>query len=267
MIEEHSLQQHVREATCRTGNILDLILTPDGKSYISGIAVHDVGLSDHSLVTCKISEATIKPSIITSTFRCWKRLDHDLFRTRLLSSSVYQSPAATANYFAEQLRSDTVSILNELVPFRKVARRISKLKNVWLSEEALKAKRMRRQLERRWKSTGYEAVRRAYRDACKSANRLINDSRRSFYSQRVQESSHDPRKLWRTVKDILHTNCPSSNQPGLCNAFATHIITKLDMVKRSVAVCTSQMAPGNAFSERKASDCSLEFLNQPQKPR
>jgi hypothetical protein len=53
MIEEHNLHQHVHDATCRTGNILDHILTPDDAQFVKDVAVHDIGLSDHYLVTTK----------------------------------------------------------------------------------------------------------------------------------------------------------------------------------------------------------------------
>ena len=89
MIEEQDLEQHVQGSTCRTGNILDHILTPKDKEIVRDVAIHDVGISDHSLITCKITEAVTRMPAVQSTFRCWKRLDIDQSRARVISSASY----------------------------------------------------------------------------------------------------------------------------------------------------------------------------------
>ena len=147
LIEEHSLTQHVQEATCRTGNILDHILTPDNKAVVRSTEVHDIGLSDHSLITCELMEFVYKAPISTSIFRCWKRLDTDRFKKSIVSSSIYQNPAETANSFAAQIETDISKILDKLLPVHKITRRVGKSTNKWLSEEAIRAKQQRRRLE------------------------------------------------------------------------------------------------------------------------
>jgi hypothetical protein len=91
MIEEQNLKQHVRSATCRTGNILDHVLTPDDDQLVSDISVHDIGLSDHYLVICKITEQLHRFHAVKNTFRCWKRLDLELFRQCAFFDSVPNS--------------------------------------------------------------------------------------------------------------------------------------------------------------------------------
>ena len=261
MIDEQNLTQHVDQPTCRSGNILDHILTPDDMNLVRDTTVTDVGLSDHSLITCKIVEPVHRAPVVKMIFRCWKRLDINIFRQRLLSSNSYKNPLTTVDSFADQIKSDIIGILDDLIPIHEVTKRVSKLGNGWLSDEAKVAKRERRQLERKWKSTGYEAVRQAYRHSCKVANLLITESRRCFYAKRVRDSSSDPRKLWQTVKGILHTNRSScETQPGLCNAFAAHIVSKIDKVKSSVTKFTTQMVSRTIQPERRASVTPLELF-------
>ncbi|MCI0561137.1 MAG: reverse transcriptase domain-containing protein [Nitrososphaera sp.] len=254
MIEEQNLKQHVQIPTCRTGNILDHILTPDDVSLVRDVSVRDVGLSDHFLVTCKISEPIHRAPAVKVTFRRWAKMDIDVFKQRLLSSTVYTAPAPTANDFTTQLKADIVEILDDIVPIQEKTKRVGKLNNKWLSEEAVKAKQVRRQLERKWNSTRLEGVRIAYRKACKIANRLINESRKSFYVKSIQESSCDPKKLWQTVKGILHTNCSScGDRPGLCAAFASATAAKIDKVKTSVMSGINNISATQTFTERSAS--------------
>ena len=260
MIEEHNLMQHVRSATCRTGNILDHILTPDDLGVVRDVTIHDIGLSDHYLVACKIVEPLHRAPAVKTTFRRWKHLDVEQFKKRVLSSSANQTPATTANSFADQLKTDVGNILDELIPTQQHTKRVCKLTNQWLSEEAKEAKRIRRQLEHKWKSTGFENIRQAYRKACKVANTLINESRRSFYAQCITESSRDPRKLWRTVQGLLHTKRSScGDQPGLCNAFASYMVSKINDVKVSVAKTVNAKSAVN-FSERTISSTLLDLF-------
>jgi len=261
MIDEHNLRQHVLSETCRTGNILDHILTPDDTVLVKDVAVHDIGLSDHYLVTSKISEPTVQVPTVKVAFRRWKHLDLDLFKQQILASSAYTSPLSVADQFADQFKQDIIRILDNLVPVQEITERIGKVKNQWLSVEARKAKQKRRQLERRWKSTGYEVARLAYRKACKVANKLINDSRRAFYTNSVNESSHDPRKLWQTVKNILHTNRSShDHQPGLCGAFANHMASKIDTVRSAVASRLAHSSSSDVFPDQRVSTMPLDLL-------
>src|SRR6476619_3201937 len=246
------MKQHVAPAK--------YLLTPDNMTSINDVKVIDIGLSDHSLIMCKIVEMSHRAPIVTATFRCWKRLNIDSFKQKLLSSSVYRCPAATVNLFTDQLRNDICRILDELLPVHRITRISGKSTNHWLSREAVKAKERRRQLERRWKATGYEAVRVQYRKACREVDRLINESRKAFYMQHVTESSHDPRSLWRVVKGILHTNQTNTRyEPGMCDKFATYFRSKIDKVKASVTTCVQQVR-NPLMQESKSPTASMDLL-------
>ena len=239
LIDGFSLTQHVHGATCSSGNLLDHILTSDDTVSVSGVVIEDSHLSDHSLVMCRVAAAMNQSPVIKSTYRDWKRLDLDLFRQRVQSSTVTFNPAQSVEAFASQLERDITMILDELSPIRSSARRAGKPDSRWLSPEAVVAKKERRKMERRWKKTGLDSVRVAYRAACRVANRLITDSRRAFYRHRVNESSRDPRALWKVVKGLLHTGSkPMAIQAGLGNTFASHFINKIAKVKS--AICAAK---------------------------
>jgi len=62
----------------------------------------------------------------------------------------------------------------------------------------------RRRLERRWRTTGAEADRSEYRQACRKANQLINASRTTYYRQCINEAGSNYRLRWKIVNDLLH---------------------------------------------------------------
>ena len=260
VIDGYSLTQHVVRPTHQSDNLLDHILSPHGIECVEDVIVCDVGLSDHYLVKCKVASTITRQPIIRATFRNWKRLDLEMFRQKIRMSSVYQQPAASADSYAIQLEEDITSILDELIPFCTSTKRRAKPESRWLSAEAVKAKQTRRRLERKWKATGLDAVRKAYRAACRAANRLITESRRTFYADRVIETSHDPRALWRCVKGLLHSNKLSTiHDRGLCEIFSTFFHDKIAKAKAKVATLRSQLTL-NSLMHRSVSAMNNNHL-------
>ena len=127
--------------------------------------------------------------------------------------------------------------------------------------EAVKAKQTRRRLERKWKATGLEAVRKAYRAVCRVANRLITESRRAFYAGRVTESSHDPRALWRCVKGLLHLNKSSTTHDrGMSETFSTFFHDKTAKAKAKVSTLKTQLTT-NSPKLRSTSANDIDLLD------
>ena len=262
LIDAHSLIQHVNCATSYSGNILDHILTPSDETTVHDVEINDVGISDHSLVTCVLHEIFHAAVVTSATFRNWKRLDLESFCDKLAKSSACQQPKGTAEQFAIQLEQDVTVILDELIPFCKSTKRQGKADSSWLTPEATAAKQNRRRLERRWKSTNQEADRVNYRVAGRAANRLIKDARRDHLARSVIQSSRNPGTLWRTVKGLLHPCKASEPASGLCHSFSSFFRDKVARVRSTVTAMRSQQDLCSAHDitadDGNSSLCSLE---------
>lgn len=244
LIDAYSLTQHVKSPTHKSGNLLDHILSPLGTLAVEDVMIQEIGLSDHSLITYRMAVNVKRQPIVRASFRNWKKLDLDQFKQRIKSSPVYMHPEPTAEAFANQLETDIVHILDELVPVCTSTKRRGKPESRWLSTEAVAAKQARRRLERKWKSSGSEAVRVAYRAACRVANREIVDSRRTFYRQRVTNASRDPCDLWKCVKGLLQMNNQSPiYDAGMCDRFSAFFNEKIIKAKEKVATLQAQLLP------------------------
>ena len=127
----------------------------------------------------------------------------------------------------------------------------------------MKAKRARRRLQRKWKSTGVEAIRVAYRAACRVANKLITESRHVFYSWRVTESARDPRALWRCVKGLLHTNNQSiSHEPGMSDRFSSFFNEKIVKAKAKIAALKATLTSNPPRAQTAQVHSSLDSLTE-----
>ena len=102
------------------------------------------------------------------------------------------------------------------------------------------AKKRRRRLERRWKASNAESDRLAYRAACSTTNKLIAHSRAASNLKCINEASSHPKRLWGTIKSLLHSSPPSEqlspsvSQP-LANSLASFFLQKILTLKNSIS--------------------------------
>ena len=105
---------------------------------------------------------------------------------------------------------------------------------------SIEAKKRRRRLERRWKASNAEPDRLAYRAACSTTNKLITHSRAASNLKCINEASSHPKRLWGTIKSLLHSSPPSEqlspsvSQP-LANSLASFFLQKILTLKNSIS--------------------------------
>jgi len=198
----YGLRQYV-EVPTRGENILD-VLAADDHTTVYDVQVSDAGLiSDHKLILCKIMTSCQRQPVC-HVFRNIKAVDPLTFSDLLIDSDLFVAPAKNADDFAEQLKRIVACALDKIAPIQTCYRRPSKPITRWLSTEAIQAKRERRRLERKWKSSGLEEDRQRYRRHCRATNKLINDSRSSYFRSQL-ESAENPRDRWRICQRLLHS--------------------------------------------------------------
>jgi len=134
---EHYLAQDVTSPTHRLCGLLHLFITHKAElSLINAIDIRDMRFLDHFLIITTVSLQV--PQIICSTSlrRNFRNLNKDLFRRRILISSVHENPKSNIIDFVNQLTDDLVKVLDELVPLKKSNWRRGK-QTRWLSAEAI----------------------------------------------------------------------------------------------------------------------------------
>ena len=224
LIVSYDLVQHVHEQTRwgrngTTGNLLDLIITVSTSTLLSPVGVYDAGMiSDHRLLVCTASMKFPKPQPVKHTYRDLKNIDVDKFKESIVTSVLFSDPATNCDGYVQQIEDVVTEALDRVAPIRtKVKPRGSK-SNSWLTPEAVAAKRKRRRLERKWLASRDDSVRTEYRHACRDANKKINESRRKHFADRMEQNTSNPRRLWNTIKQLLHPTSSSNHSDSDENA-------------------------------------------------
>ena len=121
------------------------------------------------------------------------------------------------------METELTSILDEVAPLKTGHQNGPRKTKHRLSRKAVDAKKQRRRLEWRWKASNTEPDRLAYRAACSSASKLVTTSFAAANLQRINEASKNPKRLWTTIKFLLH----GLNGPALWNVTQATLISKL----------------------------------------
>jgi len=200
------LKQHVTSPTRSNPEHLLDVLATDPSLAVREVRVDEAGqISDHRLVVATITVDSLQYNApVVFTFRRIKNIDTKSFEQKLRESSLFKSPASTADKFAEQMKNIIVATLDDVAPVRRLVRRPPKAITKFLSEDAIEAKRTRRRLERRWLKSHEESDRVAYRRACRRANKLINVSRQNYFREQLS-SGATVKDRWRISKQLLHS--------------------------------------------------------------
>ena len=111
---------------------------------------------------------------------------------------------------------DVTRILNICAPLRSTIKGVGIHSSRFLSEEARSAKQACRRAERRFRRTGFTSDKANYKKARKTARLLIDQSRVSQIRKDIAEADGDPKRLWRTTKQLLHPNMSTSMKDSEC---------------------------------------------------
>ena len=98
------------------------------------------------------------------------------------------------------------------------------------------AKRLRQKLERIWRRNRSCLDRSRYRKQANLCNKMMGDARLRYYADCINETSENPRTLWKTINNIFHrTQSPSiatfSDIKSLSESFSKFFIEKIEKIR------------------------------------
>ena len=209
LMSTYGMVQLVHGVTHDQGGTLDVVCTRDDHP-LPTISVHDNGLSDHRLLCWRSCLQRPPPVYTSSTRRTWRSFDQETFRINL------QMSVLCDNQYYNKLDSEGLvllynktieSLLNDQIPARSTTCR-RRPSNAWFNDECRKAKQSLRILERAARKadelsdTTQPAVM-AWRDERRRYFDLVQRTRSTFWTSRVESERSQPRRLWQSFDHIL----------------------------------------------------------------
>lgn len=224
-----NLTQHVDVPTHTRGHTLDLVITDSAS--INNLQVHDLGLSDHKLISVELpflpTHSKPKRQIC---FRNIKNIDPDTLTLDLhhLSSANLSSASESVTFYNNSL----CRLLDLHAPIK--TKTVSFVRSApWYTLELRKMKARGRILERCFKTSALTVHRLAYRDHQQAYSKSLQDARSQFFSDIINNNPGNSKQLFSTINHLLkpQTKTLTENTEERCNNFITFFRTKIDSIR------------------------------------
>jgi len=183
-------------------------------------------------------------------------MNMDDFRRDLNESALFSrstTPLSVDTYL-ELFESEVLRVLDKHAPLQRKAKRQGAHDGRLLSKDAREAKRTCRRLERRFRRTGSSVDRAAYVAARSVAREKITASRADLLSQRVAATADDPKKMWSTTRQLLHSAPPTDLHDVDCkemaNSFSSYFVDKIADIRKQIRSALKLVESGVSVATR-----------------
>ena len=180
ILDSFDLKQNVMEDTHIHGHTLDLVITKSNDSILQSRNISDPGLSDHYVVHCNLllQKTLFGKKLVNS--RNLRTLDLDT-----LSNDIFNSFSDVQSTDLSSLVNIYDSTLRSLIDKHALQKQhwISiRPKAPWYASEVTEQKRIRRNLERKWRSTRSQSDRQHYVNQCGVVIHLISSLKSEHFT-------------------------------------------------------------------------------------
>ncbi|XP_068712798.1 uncharacterized protein [Montipora foliosa] len=238
ILDSFGLQQNVMEDTHIHGHTLDPVFMKSNDSILQSCNIRVPGLSDHYVIHCNLllQKTMFGKKLVNS--RYLRTLDLDTLNDDIFNSfSDVQSTDLSS--LVDIYDSTLHSLIDKHTPPKK--RWISIRPNApWYTSEVTEQKRIRRNLERKWRSTRSQSDRQHYVNRCGVVIHLISSLKSEHYTNIINQHLLDQKVLFKTVNKLLQKSpvrrYPVSHNTILADSFADYFTEKIEKIHQSLSL-------------------------------
>ena len=214
LLESLGLLQHVGGPIHIHGHTLDLVVTRLAENIILDTPKANRYLSDHAAILRKLTSS--KPlNTVKVKYRRTKSVDISALSCDLGESSLCRDvlsnshpdilSACDLDSLACNYNTTLSSVIESHAPL-KTKTIVSRPTVPWYNDGIHKAKLLRRKAERKWKETKRETDFQLFKKRRNHVTHLLNETKRKFLTDFVEDNSSDQRRLSRATRRLLGKN-------------------------------------------------------------
>lgn len=213
LLSSFNLTQHVNFPTHNRSHTLDLVITSSYSSLSPTISFSPISPSDHFPVisSLHISPMPLPPPTLHS-FRRLHNIDIDAFITDISSSRLCICPPDSLESLLISYDTTLRFLLDKHAPVITKMFSHQRPPNPWFTPSLRAFRSVRRHAENVWKRTHSLHDLTLLKTLTNRYHRLITAAKKLYYSDLVNSSADNPRRLWKTINSILH-RLPSKPLP------------------------------------------------------
>ena len=239
VLESCDLLQYVNFATHLQGHTLDFLIAPTSVEFV-GSPKCDGCFSDHFVVKATVNLPSGKnydEKLIS--FRRFNEINMGALQDDLKRCPFVNCPSDSLDELVLQYDSSLTQIIDKHAPLiTKKIRNVSNTTPVWITDEYISARQLRRQYERTWRKHKCPLHRSRLRRQVNLCNRILNKCRTSYFTSMVTANQNDSSKLWKCFKRLLNKNKSTSlpdgpNEKSIADKFGKFFVDKIQKIRNA----------------------------------
>ena len=236
ILQTYNMIQHVQEPTHECGHMLDLCISRSETS-VQGASVEDL-ISDHHIIQCSLSVGRPAFPREDRVYRKVKSIDKAAFARDLAASDLMENPCSDLSGLVDQYNSALSTLLDVHAPLKKKTL-IIRPDAPWLDKDILDARKVRRQLERHWRSSRLTVDLDRFKDQRKHVKNMITAAKSQHHTGEINEHASDLNALFRVTNSIMGTKKATvlpdhESLPTLLESFNEFFVQKIQLIRRNM---------------------------------
>ena len=197
-----------------------------------------------------------------------KHIDINCF-TDDIKTELITSPRTDLQDAVRQYNDELSGLLDTHAPVKEKTIKIDH-KAPWFNNDIYSAREKRRRLERRWRTDQLEIHRQLYRDQHQLVVRLIQDAKKTYYNDLIDQQKSDSKHLFNVSKQLMHLNKDlplpkSSSTKNLAKNVNNFFISKIEKIRNGFSDAKTDRITHNTGDSRVLSNfrpCTTEEIKK-----
>lgn len=206
LLEIFGLKQKIDFPTHVHGHTLDLFICRNNsvKCPVSDCYPTCLSFSDHLACSCSVEIPTkVRPQQIRKKFRNFKNFDTIAFGNELLRSGLNYVTDISLELYVNVFNSTVSTLLDRFAPWKNV-KCSAKVNQPFYTPALHDQKRIRSNLESRWRRHKTDENFMAYKQQAKHFAGLLRDAKAKYYRDLVSTHAGNSFKLWSVLNNVLN---------------------------------------------------------------
>lgn len=243
-LEVHGLCQRVVGATHNRGHTLDVLITRQSSRIFDGSpTIEDPSLfdskgnssGDHLAICAYLNILKSAREQKTISFRNFRNVSTVDLVNDITESKTLQSLHGSTDELVQRYNDGLRELLDKHAPLRTKLI-IVRPNTPWYDDNLRDAKRKRRKAERIMRRTNLTVHREIYQDTCVTYNKMLLQSRKDYYSSKIEECSNDQRQLFKLTNILMGSKREAvlpiaDNDKNLADQFSDYFTRKVASIR------------------------------------
>ncbi|WAR11312.1 hypothetical protein MAR_025492, partial [Mya arenaria] len=194
---------------------------------------------DHLAICTHLQTQKPKREHKIVSFRAFRDISIDDLVTDITNSQTLQSIESTTEELVERYNTCLQELLDKHAPLQTKVTTI-RPNTTWYNDSLRAAKRNRRKAERKMRKSNLTVHTEIYKEACIIYNKLMLQTKKDYYSSKIEENSNDRRQIFKLTNTLMgckrDTVLPSTdNDKSLANKFCDFFIGKIISIRNKLS--------------------------------